>query len=339
MPARHLGRRRAPVPPAARRHALCAGRRRVSRSRCPATIAISVVAGRPRSRTAPLSVALAAASALCPSRARAAGPDPTVAVVAALTDADLFVPPDAGPPFVALAFAIIGAVVRGARLWALISVRRRLADRDRRERLARARLASVPDRPHHPRRSPSASRIGEGIRARLAARRRRARAQLAERRTPREQEERSPHRPRAARRARPLAEPDRRAVRRRAAPLRPRARARARGAREHPHAQRDRARRGARRAVVPARRRADDHDRAAHAAAAARAASRARRAAHGPRARRRARRSPRLARPAAQRGAGDGLSHRPGGAHERGAPLRGIPRDDRRWTGMPTSSS
>ena len=31
-------------------------------------------------------------------------------------------PPDAAPPFIALAFAIIGAVVRGARLWALISV-------------------------------------------------------------------------------------------------------------------------------------------------------------------------------------------------------------------------
>ena len=66
-------------------------------------------------------------------RPRAAGRSavarPTVAVVAALTLADLFVPPDASPPFIALAFAIIGAVVRSARLWALISVGARVARR------------------------------------------------------------------------------------------------------------------------------------------------------------------------------------------------------------------
>lgn len=84
----------------------------------PATIGISVWMRVPP-RGAALSTALAAASALAllaARRWRAA-----VAVVAALTLADLFVPPDMSPPFIALAFAIIGAS-GAARLWALISV-------------------------------------------------------------------------------------------------------------------------------------------------------------------------------------------------------------------------
>ena len=85
-----------------------------------ATIGLSVWLHVPL-RFAAASTALAAASALALLAARRF-PGPTVAVVAALTLADLFVPPDASPPFIALAFAIIGAVVRGARLWALVSV-------------------------------------------------------------------------------------------------------------------------------------------------------------------------------------------------------------------------
>lgn len=65
-----------------------------------------------------LSVTLAALGALALLGARR-WPGPTVTVVALLAVADLFVPPEAGPPFVALVFAIIGAVVRGARTWAL----------------------------------------------------------------------------------------------------------------------------------------------------------------------------------------------------------------------------
>ncbi|MET0811836.1 MAG: sensor histidine kinase [Microbacterium sp.] len=84
------------------------------------TIAIAAWTRTPPSEAAG-SVALAAASALALLAARRL-PGPTVAVVAALTALDLFVAPDAGPPFVALAFAIVGAVVRRARLWALISV-------------------------------------------------------------------------------------------------------------------------------------------------------------------------------------------------------------------------
>ncbi|WP_375384525.1 sensor histidine kinase [uncultured Microbacterium sp.] len=86
----------------------------------PATIAVSVW-----QHVGPLNVSinalLAAASALALLAARR-WPGVTVAIVAALTTIDLFVPPDAGPPFIALAFAIIGAVVRGARAWALVSV-------------------------------------------------------------------------------------------------------------------------------------------------------------------------------------------------------------------------
>jgi signal transduction histidine kinase len=50
-------------------------------------------------------------------------PGPTVAFVSAAACLDLFVvQQDTAPPYVALAFAIVFAVVRGARLWAWISV-------------------------------------------------------------------------------------------------------------------------------------------------------------------------------------------------------------------------
>ncbi len=48
-------------------------------------------------------------------------PGPTVAVVAALALADLLVTPDAGPPYLAFAFAIVLAVARGAVVWAAVS--------------------------------------------------------------------------------------------------------------------------------------------------------------------------------------------------------------------------
>ncbi|BDV30434.1 sensor histidine kinase [Microbacterium terricola] len=84
------------------------------------TAAISVWQRVPAS-SAFLSILLAAAAALALLGARR-WPGPTVAVVAALTAANLFVPPDASPPYIALAFAIIGAIVRGARVWASVSV-------------------------------------------------------------------------------------------------------------------------------------------------------------------------------------------------------------------------
>jgi signal transduction histidine kinase len=50
-------------------------------------------------------------------------PGPVVATVASLAVADLFLDgPAPGPPYIALGFAIVGAVVRGARPWAWISV-------------------------------------------------------------------------------------------------------------------------------------------------------------------------------------------------------------------------
>jgi signal transduction histidine kinase len=49
-------------------------------------------------------------------------PGPTVAFVATAALADLLLTPDFGPPYVALAFAIVLAVVRGAMVWAVVSV-------------------------------------------------------------------------------------------------------------------------------------------------------------------------------------------------------------------------
>lgn len=49
-------------------------------------------------------------------------PGPTVAVVSAAALADLLTGPDLGPPYVALAFAIVLAVARGAVAWAVVSV-------------------------------------------------------------------------------------------------------------------------------------------------------------------------------------------------------------------------
>ena len=49
-------------------------------------------------------------------------PGPVVAFVSAAAASDVLLGPLEGPPFLALAFALVGAVVRGARLWAWISV-------------------------------------------------------------------------------------------------------------------------------------------------------------------------------------------------------------------------
>jgi signal transduction histidine kinase len=86
----------------------------------PATLGISLWQHMPTIWTV-LGTGIAAASALTLLAARAF-PGVTVAVVAALTTGGLFVPPHWGPPFIALVFAIVGAMMRGARLWALISV-------------------------------------------------------------------------------------------------------------------------------------------------------------------------------------------------------------------------
>ncbi|WP_438353162.1 sensor histidine kinase [Microbacterium sp. CJ88] len=86
----------------------------------PAAVAVSLWQRVPPGWAA-LSIGLAAATALALLAARRA-PQATLVAVTLLTGLDLFVPPDAGPPFLALAFAIVGAVVRGARLWALITV-------------------------------------------------------------------------------------------------------------------------------------------------------------------------------------------------------------------------
>lgn len=86
----------------------------------PAAIAIAVWMRLPTSLEL-LHVGLALAGPLALLGARRA-PGPTVAVVTALALADLLAPPDVGPPYVALAFAIVLAVARGALAWAIVSV-------------------------------------------------------------------------------------------------------------------------------------------------------------------------------------------------------------------------
>lgn len=49
-------------------------------------------------------------------------PGPVVAITAVAASADLFVNARGGPPYVALAFAILSAVVRGHRIWAWVSI-------------------------------------------------------------------------------------------------------------------------------------------------------------------------------------------------------------------------
>ncbi|WP_353827451.1 sensor histidine kinase [Agromyces sp. SYSU T0242] len=68
---------------------------------------------------AQLVLALAGPLALLAARR---APGATVAVVTALALADLLLPPAEGPPYVALAFAIVLAVARGAIGWAVASV-------------------------------------------------------------------------------------------------------------------------------------------------------------------------------------------------------------------------
>ncbi|HEX6364892.1 MAG TPA: sensor histidine kinase [Agromyces sp.] len=66
-------------------------------------------------------VALAAAGPLALLASRRA-PGPTVAVVSVLALVDLLTGPAVGPPYLALAFAIVLAVARGALVWAVVSV-------------------------------------------------------------------------------------------------------------------------------------------------------------------------------------------------------------------------
>ncbi len=68
-----------------------------------------------------LQVALAAVGPLALLGSRRL-PGPTVAVVTAAALAELLLTSDAGPPYIALAFAIVLAVVRGAVVWAVVSV-------------------------------------------------------------------------------------------------------------------------------------------------------------------------------------------------------------------------
>jgi signal transduction histidine kinase len=86
----------------------------------PAAIGIAVWNREPPA-VAALQIALAVAGALALLGARRF-PGPTVAVVSTLALADLLLTPDAGPPFIALAFAIVSGVARGALIWTGVAV-------------------------------------------------------------------------------------------------------------------------------------------------------------------------------------------------------------------------
>lgn len=153
----------------------------------PAAIAIGVWSHAPRWAIA-ASAALALAGALALLAARR-WPGPTVAVVTALAVASLFVPPGYGPPFVALAFAIVSAVVRGARQWALAAVGVGW--------VAAIVLGTLAGLTWHPFRVVGATlllvacfAVGEGIRSRIDRARARS-ARLAARRMSAEQAERT----------------------------------------------------------------------------------------------------------------------------------------------------
>jgi signal transduction histidine kinase len=73
----------------------------------------------PRESIGILALAMAGPLALIGARRF---PGPVVAVVSLAAALDLLVNPHGGPPYVALAFAIVSAIVRGARVWAWVSV-------------------------------------------------------------------------------------------------------------------------------------------------------------------------------------------------------------------------
>jgi len=86
----------------------------------PAAIIVSRLSGLAPQETA-LSILIAVAGPLALIGARRF-PGPVVAVTALAASLDLFVNERGGPPYVALAFAILSAVVRDARIWAWVSI-------------------------------------------------------------------------------------------------------------------------------------------------------------------------------------------------------------------------
>ena len=143
-------------------------------------------------------------------------PGPTVVAVAALALADLLFTADAGPPYIALAFAIVLAVARGAVAWAAASTVVAW--------VAALWLGSVLGLSWHPFRIAAttfalAACFGIGWFVRVRSTRAAAyRAEAMRRRKVRRGARARAHRARAARRDRPCALPDQRAGERGAAP-------------------------------------------------------------------------------------------------------------------------
>ncbi|MFK4730190.1 sensor histidine kinase [Agromyces mediolanus] len=86
----------------------------------PAAIGIALWTATPPAAAA-LQIGLAAAGGLALLASRR-WPGPTVVLVAALALAAVLTGPDVGPPYLALAFAVVLAIVRGAAVWAASAV-------------------------------------------------------------------------------------------------------------------------------------------------------------------------------------------------------------------------
>lgn len=86
----------------------------------PAALFISRFTGlAPRETLAAIGIALVGPLALIAARRF---PGPVVAITAVAASLDLFVNERGGPPYVALAFAVVSAIVREARIWAWVSI-------------------------------------------------------------------------------------------------------------------------------------------------------------------------------------------------------------------------
>jgi signal transduction histidine kinase len=92
----------------------------VSFAQVPVALFIARVTGlAPRETAAAVGIALVGPLALIAARRF---PGPVVAITAVAASLDLFVNERGGPLYISLAFAILSAIVRGARIWAWISI-------------------------------------------------------------------------------------------------------------------------------------------------------------------------------------------------------------------------
>ncbi len=92
---------------------------RLRASLLPGSVGSSLFDARPREAIISFLLAVLAPIVLAAARRY---PGPVIAIISAAASADLLFGHDSSPPYVALAFAVVGAIVRGARVWAWVSI-------------------------------------------------------------------------------------------------------------------------------------------------------------------------------------------------------------------------